>query len=61
MAEFQGRSQSAEEQQQKENVDYHDGGMSGTCGMMTVSKGQAMDTKGNPGLLNKFKLEFVIF
>ena len=52
---MQGRSQSAEEQQQKENVDYHDGGMSGTCGMMTVSKGQAMGTKGNPGVLKKFK------
>ena len=28
---------------------------SGICGMMTVSKGQAMGTKGNPGVLNKFK------
>ena len=50
---MQGRSQSAEEQQQKESVDYHDGGMSGTCGMMTVSKGQAMGTKGNPGTSTK--------
>ena len=50
---MQGRSRPAEEKQQEENVDYPDGGMFGTCGMMTVSKGQAMGTKGNPGTSTK--------